>query len=270
MSHALPLVSIVTPSYNQGRFIEETLRSVQAQDYQRIEHIVVDGLSTDETLNVLKRYEGAYPMRWISEPDRGQSDAIAKGFRQAQGEILAWLNSDDVFLPDAISRVVGEFQREPDVDLFYGDVLVIDECGQIIQDRVLTRVDQRDFLGLGNCLAQPATFWTRRIYDAVGGVDPQYYYQMDLDFYIRVAAKGQMTHLDAYLAKIRMHPAGKMSKAEHVRRQELSDLRERYLPRGARGIAYNRYLLLARLFGRHVLQGHWAYLSRVAWRRSRI
>lgn len=270
MREVSPLVSIVTPSYNHSRFLEETLLSIKGQDYPNFEHIVMDGGSTDESQDILRKFEGTYPMQWFSEPDRGQADAISKGFRLANGDILAWLNSDDVFLPGAISRVVGEFQREPDVDLFYGDVLVIDECGQIIQDRVLTRVDQHDFLGLGNCLAQPATFWTRRIYDAVGGVDPQYYYQMDLDFYIRVAAKGQMKHLDAYLAKIRMHPAGKMSKAEHVRRQELSDLRERYLPRGARGIAYNRYLLLARLFGRHVLQGHWAYLSRVARRRSRI
>lgn len=268
MSHALPLVSIVTPSYNQGRFIEDTLRSVQAQDYPRIEHIVVDGLSTDETLNVLKRYEGAYPMRWISEPDQGQSDAIRKGFLQARGEILAWINSDDIYLPHAISSAVATFQRYPDVDLVYGDVWIVDEDSRVIGDRMLTRVDRYDMLGMGNCLAQPATFWTRRIYDRVGGVDARYYFQMDLDFYVRVSTVAIMKHIKAYLARIRMHRAGKMSKAEDIRRAELATLQNQYLrASGIERFWFSRYFLLPRLFIRYALEGNLGYvLPRVGQR----
>src|SRR3989338_5413748 len=108
-----PLVSIVTASYNQAQFIEETLRSVREQDYPNLEHIVIDGASTDGTVDVLRRYEGTYNMRWISEPDRGHADALCKGFRQATGDILAWLNSDDVYFPGAVTTAVETFRRHP-------------------------------------------------------------------------------------------------------------------------------------------------------------
>src|SRR5438128_8552250 len=126
---ALPLVSIVTPSYNQGRFIEDTIRSVLAQDYPNLEYIVVDGGSTDHTLDVLRRYEGR--LRWVSEPDRGQSEAINKGFRMARGEIVSWLNSDDTYVPGAIGKAVAHLGARPEVVMVYGEGYLLDEGGRV-------------------------------------------------------------------------------------------------------------------------------------------
>lgn len=263
-----PLVSIVTASYNQGRFIEETIRSIKAQDYPHLEHVIIDGASTDGTLDVIKRYEGSYTMRWVSEPDQGHADALCKGFRQATGEILAWLNSDDVYLPGTISKVVRAFEQSPRVDLLYGDVFLIDEHSRVFGHRKLTVMDGYDFLGQGNCLAQPATFWRRRIYELVGGIDARYYFQMDLEFFIRVAKAGRMRHLREYLANIRIHPDGKMVKAEHIRRTELAQLQQRYLPaQGLSRTLYSRPYLLTRQFVRYALQGDVGYAGRKVWRR---
>ena len=265
-----PLVSIVTASYNQGRFIEDTLRSIKEQDYPSLEHLVIDGASTDNTIDILRRYEGTYNMRWISEPDRNHADALCKGFRLAKGEILAWLNSDDVYLPGAVRSAVEAFRRAPGMDLVYGDVILINGDGDEIGRRKLTVLDWYDFLGQGNCLAQPASFWTRRIYDRVGGIDATLYFQMDLDFYIRVVQAGQMRHLRRYLAKIRMHPEGKMVKAEHIRQRELIVLQQRYLPPGVlQHPAYGRPWLLTRQFVRYTLQGDLDYASRRIWDRLR-
>jgi glycosyltransferase involved in cell wall biosynthesis len=120
-----PLVSIVTPSYNQGQFIEETTLSVKNQDYPNIEHIVVYGGSTDEILEILKRYEGTYNLRWISEPDEGHADAVNKGFAMAKGEIISWLNSDDVYFDKGtISSVMEAFQRHSEADIVYGNCVI--------------------------------------------------------------------------------------------------------------------------------------------------
>jgi glycosyltransferase involved in cell wall biosynthesis len=264
-----PLVSIITPSFNQGRFIEETLRSVKEQSYPRLEHVVIDGASTDNTLDILRRYDGTYNMRWVSEPDRGHADALCKGFREAHGDILAWLNSDDVYLPGAIEQVVEAFQHDPAADLIYGDIVLIDADGNELGRRRLTRVDHFDFLGQGDCLAQPATFWTRGIYDRVGGIDSSWYFQMDLEFFIRVAAAGRMKHIRSWLAKMRIHAAGKMVKADRIRQSELAELRQRYLK--AKGLErlllYRTAFLLPRRFLRLSLQGDLVYASRKAWER---
>src|SRR5688572_25596277 len=126
-----PLVSIVTPSYNQGRYIEETIQSVLNQDYPNLEYLVLDGGSTDETLEILKRYEGR--LVWISEKDRGQADAINKGFHLAKGRILGWLNSDDTYSPGAIRKVAQYFQTHRDVGLLYGEGYHVDTAGKIIE-----------------------------------------------------------------------------------------------------------------------------------------
>jgi len=199
-----PLVSIVTPSYNQGRFIEDTILSVKNQDYPNIEHIVVDGGSTDNTLDILKKYEGTYNMRWISEPDEGQSDAINKGFRMAKGEIIGWLNSDDVyFTRDVISYVVKRFKKFPHADFIYGNCAYIDVDNNIF--RVLRR-SQRDYNKLfrGFSLSQPASF-TRRKVILKNKLDKNLHFTMDFEFWLRVGRKCNFMYVDKILAASRVH-----------------------------------------------------------------
>ena len=133
MPQELHLVSIVTPSLNQGRFIEETILSIKNQSYPNIEHIIVDGGSTDNTLDIIKKYDGTYNMRWLSEPDEGQSDAINKGWKMSKGEIIAYLNSDDTYMPRAVETAVKFLTEHPDISMVYGGFNYIDEHGEVIR-----------------------------------------------------------------------------------------------------------------------------------------
>lgn len=162
----LPKISIITPSYNQAPYIEATLRSVlDEQDYPNLEYWVIDGGSTDGTLDILRRYEGR--LRWISEPDGGQADAINKGMRLATGDILAWMNSDDLYAPGAL-RVAGEyFAAHPETMFLYGDALAIDEHDASHGIRVHVRAADADYLvNTGDPIVQPASFWRREVWPA--------------------------------------------------------------------------------------------------------
>jgi glycosyltransferase involved in cell wall biosynthesis len=192
----LPLVSIITPSYNQGAFLEATLRSVLAQDYPHIEYIVMDGGSTDESATLLQRYapQLAY---WESQPDRGQAHAINKGLQRARGEILGWLNSDDVFIPDTVSRTVKIFASDPTVDVVYGRLERIDSAGRPIPTPILPK-DRLDFgleYVIGECIVnQPGCFWRRQIMEEVGLLDERWAYALDHEYWIRMALAGARFH----------------------------------------------------------------------------
>ncbi len=202
---ALPLVSIVTPSLGQGRFIEDAIRSVLEQDYPRIEHIVVDGGSTDETLDLLGRYPD---LTWVSEPDDGQADAINKGFRLAHGEIFGWLNADDAYLPGAVSAAVAAL-RETGAGLVHGGWRQIDESGDTIRDIAPVAYDHDAELNDRNAVCQPGSFFTRKAFEAVGGVDPSYRYAMDYELWLKLGARFPVTHVDAILGAYRLHPMSK-------------------------------------------------------------
>src|SRR5262245_23986726 len=162
---ARPLVSIVTPSYNHGPYIEATIQSVLSQDYPHIEYIVVDGGSQDDTIGILKRYEGR--LSWASERDQGQADAINKGFRMAHGEILAWLNSDDTYLPGAVRLAVQYFQSHPDVSMVYGEGHHVDVEGHIIA-RYPTEAFDYQRLSERCFICQPTVFFRAEVYREVG------------------------------------------------------------------------------------------------------
>jgi FkbM family methyltransferase len=200
-----PLVSIVTPSLDQGRYLEATILSVLEQDYPRVEHIVIDGGSTDETLDVLRRYEH---VRWISEPDRGQSHALNKGFARAGGEILGWLNADDVYLPGAISAAV-EVLRASGCALVHGGWRQIDENGDVIRDVAPIPFDYRLQLEVRNGVSQPGSLFTREAFDAVGGIDESYRYAMDYDLWLKLGARYEVRHVDRILAAYRLHAESK-------------------------------------------------------------
>jgi glycosyltransferase involved in cell wall biosynthesis len=201
----LPLVSIVTPSFDQGRYIEATIRSVLEQDYPRIEHIVVDGGSTDETLEVLRRYDH---LRWVSEPDRGQAHALNKGFALATGDLFGWLNSDDVYLPGAISAAV-EMMRMTGCGLAHGGWSQIDEDGRLVRELPPIPFDYRLQLEVRNAVSQPGTFFTREAFETVGGVDERFRYAMDYELWLRIGARFEVRHVERTLAAHRLHPTSK-------------------------------------------------------------
>lgn len=197
-----PLVSIVTPSYNQGRFIAETIESVLTQDYSPLEYLVIDGGSTDETVEILKRYENR--LSYVSEKDRGQSEAINKGWRRARGEILAWLNSDDIYLPGAVSKAVAFLQGHPEFGAVYGEGNHIREDGKIIE-RYPTEPFNRLRLIETCYICQPTVFIRKKVLQEVGILDETLRYCMDYDLWIRIASRYDFGYLPEYLACTRFY-----------------------------------------------------------------
>jgi glycosyltransferase involved in cell wall biosynthesis len=201
-----PLVSIVTPVYNMANFLEETIQSVLAQDYPFLEYIVMDGGSTDGTLEILKRYEGQ--LQYISRADRGQCDAINQGFRQSRGEIFAFLCADDKYLPGAVSTAVQHMLERPGFAGVYGDAYLINARGEIICPYP-TREFNPALLQEECFICQPASFLWRETFAEVGMMDPQLHYGLDYEFWIRLAQTREMLRIPGYLAASRMHYGSK-------------------------------------------------------------
>jgi len=208
-------ISIITPSFNQVRFIERTIESVLSQGYPNLEYIVVDGGSTDGTLDILKSYEDR--LTWISEPDKGQSDAINKGIRMSTGAIVAYLNSDDVYEPGALARVAAFFESNPAVMWLTGRCRIIDERdiekrGAITayKNFFLSRYSYRALLVL-NFISQPATFIRRRVIDEVGYFDVTHHRVMDYEYWLRIGARYDPGVLDECLAAFRVYGESKTS-----------------------------------------------------------
>lgn len=199
---SFPTVTVVTPSFNQGRFIRETIDSVLSQDYPAIEYIVMDGGSTDETVSILESYGDR--LSWQSEPDHGQSHAINKGWKRATGEILAWLNSDDTYLPGAISKVVAYLQSHPEIDLVYGDSFHISEDGQAL-GQFPSEPFAKDRLKETCFIAQPATFVRRSVIEQVGFIRESLRYCMDYDLWIRISEQYRLQYVPIPVASIRLH-----------------------------------------------------------------
>lgn len=202
----LPLVTIITPSFNQGKFIRETIQSVLNQDYPNIEHIVVDGGSTDETLAILQEYSQlGERFRFVSEPDRGQSHAVNKGLAMARGEIIGWLNSDDTYQPGAVTKAVRMLRLHPEWAMVYGRAFTIDETGQI--RNACEYVQPADFLKLfrGCFICQPASFIRKSVFQQVGGLDESLSFCMDYDLWIRIAKAHPIGFIADYLANSRSH-----------------------------------------------------------------
>lgn len=204
----LPLVSIVTPSLNKGNFITETIESVLTQSYPRIEYWIVDGGSTDGTQDILRRYEDR--LRWISELDAGQSAAINKGWQRTEGEIIAWLNADDLYFPDAVGKAVDFLGAHPEVEAVYGDCDYIDAQGRFLQSYPTRPFDYRELVRSGvNFIPQPATFIRRRALEAVGFLDETLEYVMDFDYWLRLGLRHSIGYLPCKLAALRLYSDAK-------------------------------------------------------------
>jgi glycosyltransferase involved in cell wall biosynthesis len=208
MSTSLPLVSIVTPSYNQARFLETSICSVLDQDYPNFEYIIVDGGSTDGSQEIIQRYSDRLAW-WVSQRDQGQTDAINKGFARARGEILAWLNSDDTYQPQAISEAVAFLQTHPSVGMVYGDANLIDETGQVIGRFPARQTDYHRLRRGYVHIPQQASFFRSNLWRQVGPLDPSFYFAMDYDLWVRIARLAPLEYVPRLWANFRLHETGK-------------------------------------------------------------
>lgn len=207
------LVSIVTPSYNQARYLEETIRSVLEQDYPHIEYIVVDGGSTDGSREIIEKYADRLAW-WVSEKDRGQTDAINKGFARARGEVLAWLNSDDTYQPGAVREAVEFLQRNPQVGLVYGDANYIDEHGRVIGRFPAAQTDYRRLRQGYVHIPQQAAFFRADLWRKVGPLDDSFYFAMDYDLWVRLARHAPIVYYPRLWANFRLHSDAKTITAD--------------------------------------------------------
>ena len=203
-----PRISIVTCSYQQARYLDVAMRSVIQQDYPELEYIVIDGGSTDGSREIIERHAASLAY-WVSERDRGQTDALRKGFKQASGEICAWLCSDDLLLPGALRTVAAFFRARPDFSAVYGDALWIDREGRFLRPKKEIGFNRFVLLHDHNYIPQPSMFWRRRLYDAVGGLDPEFDLAMDADLWHRFSARGRIAHIPRYLSCMRYYPEQK-------------------------------------------------------------
>jgi glycosyltransferase involved in cell wall biosynthesis len=213
MATSMPLVSIVTPSYNQAHFLETTIRSVLDQDYPNLEYIIIDGGSTDGSRQIIERYSSRLAW-WVSERDQGQTDAINKGFAVARGEILAWLNSDDTYQPHAIKEAVAFLQAHPEVGMVYGDANLIDEAGQVIGQFPARQTNYRRLKRGYVHIPQQASFFRASLWRQVGPLDPTFYFAMDYDLWVRLARLAPLQHTPRLWANFRLHAAGKSTVAD--------------------------------------------------------
>ena len=201
-----PVVSIVTPSYNMAGFLEETIESVLAQDYPRIEYLVMDGGSTDGTRQILEKYSGR--LRFFSAPDGGQAQAVNRGFQLSTGSIFAFLNADDTYLPGAVSIAVRHLMAHPEAAVVYGEAYHVAESGSVIQRYPTQPFDATRFQT--RCyICQPASFMRRDVFQSAGGLDPELHFALDYDLWIRIAREHRMVKIDEYLATSRVHANNK-------------------------------------------------------------
>jgi glycosyltransferase involved in cell wall biosynthesis len=208
------LVTIITPSYNQGKYLGETMRSVLDQDYPFIEYLVIDGGSTDNTVDVIHSFEDKLTY-WCSEKDKGQTDAINKGFAKARGQILAWINSDDTYNPGAISQAVQYLQEHPEVGVVYSDLNFIDENSRIIGKFPAAQTDLKRLRRGYVHIPQPATFFRAELWQQIGPLDPSFFFAMDYDLWVRLASVSRLQYLPGPVwANFRMHMDAKTINAD--------------------------------------------------------
>lgn len=222
-----PKISIVTPSYNQADFLEDTIQSVISQDYPNLEYIIIDGGSDDGSLEIIKKY-AEFISYWVSEKDDGQTDALIKGFQRATGSILGWLCSDDLLMPTALEEVSKFFQTTPQAQVVYGDTAFIDIEGQLIAERREIPFDPFVLAYDHNFIPQPSTFWRSEIYKKVNGLNDSFDVAMDADLWLRFSEVAEIFHVESPWSKMRIYPEQKTYRLLEKKEAEKKLLRERH------------------------------------------
>ncbi len=211
-------ISIVTPTLNQAQFIQKTIKSVAEQRYPNFEHIIIDGVSTDGTLEILKNYPH---LKWISEKDNGQSNAINKGFRMATGDIVAWINSDDFYDSGVFKTVSDHFTRNSNSNFVYGDITYIDAQNNIIEKHHGANLTYDNLVRCSDIIRQPSCFWKKSVLEKVGLLNEHLHLVMDYDFFLRIGKQYTFDYVEKNLSFFRCYPEGKTGK---FRKKQLIEL----------------------------------------------
>lgn len=267
-------ISIVTCSFQQGKYLDATMRSVIGQEYSNLEYIVMDGGSTDASVEIIKRY-GQHLAHWVSERDEGQTDALIKGFKLSRGEIMGWLCSDDLLLPGALKSVSEFFEAHPHIDAAYGDSLWIDGSSNFIRCKREIPFNRFVWFYDHNYVPQPSMFWRRRLYDAVGGLDSRFDLAMDTDLWERFSARARIARIPGYLSAMRFYPEQKQNSRRSESLREDAIIRSRNPLAKADSFAYPLLHALARIgrisrklvaggYGARAPQEHLEWLERYA------
>ena len=225
--NTLPKITVVTPSYNQGAYLEETIRSVLDQRYPNLEYIVIDGGSTDQSLDIIRKYASHFQY-WVSEKDSGQTEAINKGLRRATGELVTWLNSDDVFTPNALHHVAKAYLEQP-ADVIYGDYILMTSRGKPFLKRREIPFDYELLLYGVNFIGQPSSYIRRSVFLQHGFLDESMQFSMDYELWLRIGKAGaQFRHIKEFLSYYRYHETSKTVNQAVAFRKELDEVRAKY------------------------------------------
>ena len=271
MTGSLPLVSVVTPSFNQARYLEQTLRSVLEQEHPRIEYIVVDGASQDGSVDIIRNHEGKLAY-WVSEKDSGQAEAINKGLARTNGEIVAWLNSDDYYLPGAVSSAVKAFELNPDAALVYGDMLAVDENGRTTNLMKYGQFSLADLLCF-QIIGQPSVFFRRDALEKAGLLDTTFHFLLDHHLWIRIAQQGRIMHVPQVWSAARYHAEAKnVAKAAEFGREAFRILEwaknQPELAETVTGVERRARASAHRVDARYLLDGGQPWHALKAWTRA--
>lgn len=257
MSRILPKISIITPSYNQAEFLERTIKSVLDQNYPNLEYIIIDGGSTDGSVDIIKKYADRLAY-WVSEPDQGQTNAINKGIKIATGEWIAWQNSDDMFCPGSFASLAAASDRNPDADLIIGDINLIDRYDKVLRDIRYVKPSYWAMLAEGMVLVNQAAFWRRRVHTKVGLLNESLHFAFDYDWFLRLTMRHRGVHVNEIWGEYRLHDATKTANQQQRFLEENQSIMRSHptVPRWRRPLYKFRRMSLM------LVEGSWGYVFR--------
>ena len=256
-----PKISVITPSFNQANYLERTIHSVLDQRYPNLEYIIIDGGSTDGSVDIIKNYEDKLAY-WVSETDRGQVDAINKGLRLATGEWVGWQNSDDIYYPEAFDSLARAVEKHPDADLIIGNIMLIDDNDRELRNINYVNPKYWSLLAEGTLSPNQAAFWRRSIHEDIGWLDEKYEYSFDFEWFLRLLYRRKGIHVNKILGGFRLHGKTKTDNfPERFQEEHNSIISGKEIPWWYAPASKARRLIL------YLLRGDFFYVTRGLWRR---